>query len=439
MARLEAETEALRAEVQRLREGPVRLPAVEATPASLPVTPVADAAPGDPAPDPKLHYFTMPQLKAEMKKLVWKKGDFTITPYGSLWAAMTYETERSNQGDYTFYVYSAQDQGEAAFHCDAKSTRLGLDIAGPRIPFFNCAASGGKVEIDFQGSFLTENKPGPLLRHAYWEVKDEDFRLVGGQTWDVISPLVPNTIMYSVYWGAGNIGYRRAQFRGERYLHFGDFVMWTFQGSVNSDIISDFSTTVPPGFSGDHSDWPVLEGRTAITLGDRGKGGRPITLGLSGHIGEQVFDFAAAPVRDDMRFRTWSACLDLKAPITDRFGFQGELFMGENLGAYLGGILQGIDGFFRRPIYSRGGWMELWYDITDRLHGHVGYTLDDPLDSDLSAASARRYNAAVWGNLVFDVTKQFTMGVELGSWKTLYVGRTPGEAIRLEFMAKYGF
>ena len=36
-----------------------------------------------------------------------------------------------------------------------------------------------------------------------------------GQTWGVVAPLVPGTIMYSVYWGAGNIGYRRAQIRNE--------------------------------------------------------------------------------------------------------------------------------------------------------------------------------------------------------------------------------
>ena len=57
-----------------------------------------------------------------------------------------------------------------------------------------------------------------LLRHAYAEVKDDDFRLLAGQTWDVISPLFPSMLMYSVGWDAGDIGYRRAQVRGERYL-----------------------------------------------------------------------------------------------------------------------------------------------------------------------------------------------------------------------------
>ena len=78
------------------------------------------------------------------------------------------------------------------------------------------------MEFDFQGASAQENKGAVLLRHAYWEVKDEEFRLLAGQTWDIISPLYPTTTMYTVYWAAGNIGYRRAQFRGERYLACSD-------------------------------------------------------------------------------------------------------------------------------------------------------------------------------------------------------------------------
>ena len=58
-------------------------------------------------------YYTFEQIQAMMtttaKKYAWTKGDFTITPYGFLWANMVYETERSNDGDYTLYVYLARD------------------------------------------------------------------------------------------------------------------------------------------------------------------------------------------------------------------------------------------------------------------------------------------------------------------------------------------
>ena len=101
------------------------------------------------------------------------------------------------------------------------------------------------MEVDFQNSVLsTENKPTLLLRHAYWEVKDEEFRIVFGQTWDVISPLIPGMLMYSVGWDGGNIGYRRAQLRGERYLAFDDCTLWTLQASANQQVFEDSTTTV---------------------------------------------------------------------------------------------------------------------------------------------------------------------------------------------------
>ena len=107
---------------------------------------------------------------------------------------------------------------------------LGSTCSDRRFRFLDCAQGGGKVEVDFQNSVLsTENKPTIMLRHAYLEAKDDDFRLLVGQTWDVISPLNPDMLLYSVGWDGGNIGYRRAQFRGERFLKFSDVSLVTVQ------------------------------------------------------------------------------------------------------------------------------------------------------------------------------------------------------------------
>jgi hypothetical protein len=455
MNQLETETQQLRAELDRFRQQqqPKRLPSVDQqgySPADVSVAPApvlgtsddtpplpTSAYPTSYAPEGQAgaDYYSLEELKGEMKKLVWKKGEFSITPYGILWANGVYETERSTVGDYTLWVNSAQDGGQPTFHADGKNTRLGVDVLGPKLPCFYNAQTGGKVEVDFQGSFVTENKGSLLLRHAYAEVKNEDFRLLAGQTWDVVSPLFPTCVLYSVYWDAGNIGYRRPQFRGERFLAFSDTFLLTLQGSLNADVITD---TAPTGITatGDHSSWPVVEGRAAITLGERGKGCLPWTFGVSSHVGEQDFRFAG-PVIDHAR--TWSLNADFKVPINRYFGFQGEVYTGENLGTFLGGIGQGYNFTLRESIYDQGGWIEGYYYWTDRLHSHVGYCLDDPLDSDLSAASSRIYNQVFFGNFIYDITKQFQLGLEVGSWKTLYLNQTPGESIRTEFMVKYGF
>ncbi len=417
-------------------ETPAYLPPVDAVPFTAPgtVAPVAfQQEVSFPQEPPEEEYYTLEELRAEMRQLAWTKGDFRIVPYGILWFNMSWESERSSAGDYTLYVISREQNGKDAFHVSARATRLGIDLTGPQIPLFGCANSGGKVEIDFFGVFSgTENKPSVLLRHAYWEVKDDRFRLLGGQTWDVISPLYPGTLMYSVGWGGGNIGYRRAQLRYERYIPLTNAAKLTWQAAMTVDLFTEL--TANP----EHAGWPVFQTRVAVTLGGDQTGWLPITFGTSGHIGEQRFLFEQDDASDDEVARTWSLNVDVRVPITDWMGFQGEFFTGENLGTFLGGIIQGINPNTGSPIRSTGGWGEVWFDWTPRWHSHLGYSIDDPVDRDV-ANGGRIYNHMIFANISYDVTDRFLMGFEYTSWRTLYEGVAPGESDRFEFVAKYGF
>jgi hypothetical protein len=435
MARLEAETQALREEVQRMREGTARLPSVDATPAAMAGPADAALAPVVPPPAPDACYLTMDELRGEMKKFAWKKGDFTITPYGWLWGNSVYANQRTSPGSYTLFVTSPTVDKDNEFIVDARNTRLGFDVAGPDIPLFCDAKCGGKVEIDFQNSVLsTENKATILLRHCYAEMKNDEYRFLVGQTWDVISPLNPGMLLYSVGWDAGNIGYRRAQVRGERYLNFSDVSMVAVQASINQQVFEDSATDV---VKGQPSSWPVCEGRIGWTIGERAKGCYPIVVGVSGHIGNEEFDSVLFGPNDNRR--TWSGNLDVRIPFTECLGVQGECFVGENLGAFLGGIGQGVDPVTGNTIRSVGGWFEVWYDWTCRLHSHVGYSVDDPNNNDLHLASEKSYNQFYYGNLMYDLSANCLVGMEVSSWKTLYVDLDPGNSIRTEFVLKYGF
>ena len=57
-----------------------------------------------------------------MKKFAWKKGDFSIVPYGILWGNMVYSTERTYPGSYTLYVFSESTGPESEFIVDARNT-----------------------------------------------------------------------------------------------------------------------------------------------------------------------------------------------------------------------------------------------------------------------------------------------------------------------------
>jgi hypothetical protein len=405
-------------------------------------------------------FYTIDELRDEMKKLVWTKGDFKIVPYGQLWGSAFYATERTAPNGYILYVNSATEQGEPAFTLDTRRTRLGIDVSGPQVymPVLGCMDSGGKVEIDFFGNFATgENRAGVLLRHGFAQLKNDDWRLLAGQTSDLISPLVPGTIAYAVGWAGGNIGYRRMQILLERYLHCSDTCMVTVAGSINQNIITDF-TDRPTIIRPETSCWPIVMGRLGVTLGERGPGCQPVSMGVSGHIGEQEFDFLTSTpnvplARDDAGIQTWSMNADLKAPITDRMGIQGELFTGSDLGTFFGGAFQGINPNTETGIRSAGGWVDVWYDWTPRLHSHIGYGVDDPINDDVYGGG-RLYNSFLFGNVTLDVTKKLVLGFEVSNWKTHYqtipadptasppkpaVPLAPGEAVVFEFTGVYGF
>lgn len=394
-------------------------------------TPVADDGRAD-------DYFTLDELRAEMKKLAWSKGPLTITPYGRIIVDTIFETERSTEGDLILWVDSPDVQGEAASYVDAKSTRLGLDVAGPPVPLCGRAALSGKVEFDFQGQYVYRNKSGVLFRQAYVELHNDAYRFLVGQAWEVISPLYPGNLNYVPGSAAGNLGYRRAQVRAERFLAFSDTSLVTLQTSLNMGIPLDFARD--PTVVDDSSGWPVLQGRVAWKLGRRrGPDALPIEIGVSGHIGEEVYDFLPPnpnPI-DDVARRTWSFNAEADIPITKRFGLRAEYFTGENLAAYMGGILQGVDPVTRRTIRSTGGWFDVRYDWTPRWHSYAGYSLDDPFNRDVNVG--RTYNQFCFANLLFDATKNLMLGMDVSAWKTNWVGKRPGNSVRFDFQVRYTF
>jgi len=412
--------------------------AYTATGSDVAAPPAGAASASTPAPD----YMTRDEIKAEVqaevKKLSWTKGDMRIVPYGTVWGSMSYDSQRAKIGDYCLWIESQSTHpGEADASVDAKSTRVGLDFFGPGIPCLNDAKVDGKVEVDFQGIFVTRNKPGLLLRHAYVEAKDEEFRLLVGQTWDVISPLGIPTLNYTAGSAVGNLAYRRAQFRGERYFALSDTSLFTLQGSLNANVVTDYVSDTS-SVSADVGPYPDVQARAAITLGPRtGCDIQPTTFGISGHYGEQDYDFRTAPVALGDEVHTWSVCGDLYMPLTERFGFQAEFFTGYNLSNYMGGILQGIDRITHEGIHATGGWCDVWFKWRPNLCSHTGYALDDPDDRDMT--SGKTYNQMIFANLIYDATKNLQLGMEVDVWKTRYMTLKPGDAVRIECAVKYTF
>ncbi len=395
----------------------------------------------------------VPQSSSTLaKKWAWKKGGFTITPYGYINLSASYETERTTTGDYAVYANSPDLEADAGFNIDPKSTRMGLMLGGPGIPGCCGSKTEGAIEFDFQGAFQSRNRAGLLLRKAYVAVTTEQkhgtTKFLAGQDWEVVSPLYPKTLNYTAGACVGNVGYRRAMLKIDRrhYLEPTSYV--TTQFALADNVIRDSAAVVPGA-----SRYPMIQGRFALTCGaDRQKG--PSTFGISGHVGEQRYEF----VGQRKYLKTWSFNVDLDMPITKKLSLQAEYFLGENLANIEGGILQGVDIARRDTIRAQGGWVALTYQWTKKMQTNVAYMIDDPFNEDVVAGNAgnglsRTYSHCLFVNVLYNWSDALMTGFEVDFWRTHWQrydpatasipagvsAMNPGEPLRFEFVTRYTF
>lgn len=383
------------------------------------------------------------------------KDAFRMVPYGSLWTNALYASQRTTPGPFTLWVLSRDMQGESVFEMDARRSRVGVNVNGPGISTGSSSfETDGRIEIDFFGDFLTENTTGTRLRHAYWEIRNDQWRCLIGQTWDLISPLRPRTLNFSVGWAGGNLGFRRTQLRLERTFHLANNQSLILQTSVNQDIVPDFQTNA--AIRRESTGLPVLMERVAFAF-PVPHGDQAAEIGFSGHFGETGFDFLEPgppplnlPPEDDARFKSWSVNIDAEIPLKRNLTFRGEFFHGANLSPYLGGIGQGVCPCLRTPIHSTGGWAELTKVWSTYTETRIGLGFDDPANGDMVAG--RGLNQFAFANQLLHITGAISTGVEFSWWHTSYyesrVGiipdsqllpRTDGEAYVTEWMIRYDF
>ena len=163
-------------------------------------------------------------------ELVAGKSRFKL--YGYLRGDMIYDDSRpggagANSSLVPAFILSENGFGGAAnlapsrnhenilFH--PRLSRVGIDFTGPVIDALWGARPGAKLEIDFYNIVAggAESREYLRLRHAYVNLKWDDFTVLAGQTSDIISQLSPSVNPDFSMWGAGNVGDRRPQFPAE--------------------------------------------------------------------------------------------------------------------------------------------------------------------------------------------------------------------------------
>jgi len=365
-----------------------------------------------------------------MPKMTWSNLDIQL--YGYLKLDAAYDTSRTDNGDYTKWVESeATNNNDNQFNMTANESRFGMMISGPDNGGMK---TSGRVEVDFfgPGDGIAENQGRLMMRHAYIKLDwpDKRFNIIAGQTSDVISPLYPQTVNYSVGWWVGNIGYRRPQIRLTKELGFVDGGALKLEGAV-ARTIGRQSVTMTD--SGEDAGFPTLQGRASMTFNET-------TIGLSGHWGEEEYDTTASGHSRD--FSTWSLNLDYCQPICKKVELKAEVFTGENLDAYLGGIGQGVTTDAGPNQYdevgSKGGWIAAGLGPWNNKKFNVGIAMDDVDRSNVNDGD-RTLNRCVFGNVYYAVNKQTDVAFELSHWRTQYRGPGDGESLRAQMALIYKF
>ncbi len=385
--------------------------------------------------------LAVPGLASETDGEAHLRSSLDLKIYGYFKLDAAYDSARTAVGDFVKWVELVpENPHDAAFSMTANQSRFGVEFA-PR-PATEAGSeprlkTRGRIEVDFYGGGAA-NKSRLMLRHAYIEAvwPQRGLELIAGQTTDVISPLNPKTLNYSVAWWAGNIGYRRPQVRLTCRSDFGEghqlalaVALARTIGATDSEFTSNDA--------GSDSALPTLQARLGLSLANGA------AIGISGHIGQEEFD--TAPDGRSETFDSWSLNLDYKQRLASHVVVQAEAFTGENLQAYLGGIGQGVNLARRQEIASSGGWFSLDFGPYERVEGgsagweyHLGATIDDVDDLDV-ASGARSRNTSLFASGLYSFDRHLQMSLELSWWSTAYKDQQEPSTLRSQFSVLYRF
>lgn len=309
------------------------------------------------------------------------------------------------------------------FDLHARQTNVGAAFTGPEVMGF----TPGAFFVGFiQNDSLTSDAYGLLPYNAYGELKNDTWRIAAGLMNDVFNPGKPTIISLGSLFGSGNTGSFRGQVRVENYLKPSDGFQLTTQAALSEPVASVVTSNTRIL---EDNGWPNVEARLAAGLGAveelaGGRKQRRAEVGVSGVVGQlRTTRLITAPTDPDVPNRgvvnTWGLGVDGQLALTPRFGVAGELFTGQGLGEYNGGVLQSFNPNLR-AIRTRGGWGEVYYYLTDQLHLHTGYGIDAPTRRDLGPLQLAK-NQTYFANLVWDASKVLQVSFEVDYRKTDYI------------------
>jgi hypothetical protein len=359
-----------------------------------------------------------------------------IKLYGFLRLDLLFDSQRPNNAQSILFITSPDprigtENGNFTMH--PRLTRLGIDWSGPQIAKLGDAKLTGKLETDFQNGG-TESRQIIRIRHAYLRLGGKNFSLLGGQTWDLVSPLFPTVNSDTLQWNAGNVGDRRPQMRFTYEPRVGGGQVSLAGAVALTGAIDALDLDANGVRDGEESARPQIQGRFGYSH-SLGANERVMSFGISGEYGYLKTARAIAGRSD---FHSQLINLDFTLPINNRFTFKSEGWWGRNMSDIRGGAGQGINLLSGREIRGRGGWFEINGKVWRYLSLNPGFSIDDPLDVDIPIGGRTRNRAFFIANRITPGGNT-VIGIDYLYWQTDFKGFLRGNDNRINLFLQYNF
>lgn len=346
---------------------------------------------------------------------------YKTTFYGHIKTDVAYDVHGVVGDDYMQYVASEKDS-ERDFRASARGTRFGLDVTdGDKV--------SAKIETDFLG--LSENvvnsttTPGSTadlrLRHAYVILKAGKFEVLAGQTWHLL-PLEFSGTNNEFAMGYSGVLWMRAPQLRLTYKP-GDKVSFSAAAVRPTRKLTDSEGTAS-GLPQAQLQAQVKVGKAKFTLmGAAGKW-RGTSNGTMGRKGEVLL-----------------ADFGYNIPLSSVFTINGQVWAGQNLYDFLGGI--GNMGYGSAGVKASGGFANVLIKPAGRFSFNAAYGIDNPVDDKIAASStAKTKNTTLLANANCLVSEKVTVTLEAARQITEYklaAGYDERENLHYQLSFKFPF
>jgi hypothetical protein len=317
-------------------------------------------------------------------------------------------------GSFAYYA-APQVVSHDQFFVSPANTVVGFKLSGLT---FGSAVITGAMDVNLRSPqpLVTPNSLLPQFYDVHLQVDLEHWRIIVGQYFDVILPILPDTInSYPAGYLPGALGYVAPAVRLDSRFPIGQSFQFVAQAAASRPTPT---FQISDELLGRQAGAPDGQGRVALALGRSEKPWeRPFELGISGHFGGRRATVISTI--QDVTYSTWSLAGDLRLLLHTGTLIKGRIFMGQALGEFAAGIFQTINNDTLVPIRAWGFWLQAQQRISDRWRVTLGYGRDNANDADLSDGD-RRFNEEGFGNLLWEATRTIGFGAEGSRWRTGY-------------------